>query len=91
MYTNFSSSCVVHICQKENLNTFFRDLHQCDTRSRGYKTFFMLSSAETKIYPAHKCSNANICWHFNVYQQDKLQALMIRVDEMQFFQKIPQI
>ena len=20
-----------------------------------YKTFFMLSSAETKIYPAHKC------------------------------------
>ena len=25
------------------------------TRSRGYKTFFVLSSAETKIYPAHKC------------------------------------
>ena len=25
------------------------------TRSRGYKTFFMLNSAETKIYPAHKC------------------------------------
>ena len=25
------------------------------TRSQGYKTFFMLSSAETKIYPAHKC------------------------------------
>ena len=24
-------------------------------RPRGYKTFFMLSSAETKIYPAHKC------------------------------------
>ena len=23
--------------------------------SRGYKTFFMLSSAETKIYPADKC------------------------------------
>ena len=22
---------------------------------RGYKTFFMLSSTETKIYPAHKC------------------------------------
>ena len=26
---------------------------------RGYKTFFKLSSAETKIYPAHKCLNAN--------------------------------
>ena len=25
------------------------------SRPRGYKTFFMLSSAETKIYPAHKC------------------------------------
>ena len=24
-------------------------------RGRGYKTFFMLSSAETKIYHAHKC------------------------------------
>ena len=23
--------------------------------TRGYKTFFMLTSAETKIYPAHKC------------------------------------
>ena len=25
------------------------------TRSRGSKFFFMLNSAETKIYPAHKC------------------------------------
>ena len=25
------------------------------TRSSGDKTFFMLNSAETKIYPAHKC------------------------------------
>ena len=24
-------------------------------RSQGYETFFMLSSAETKNYPAHKC------------------------------------
>ena len=41
-------------------------------RSQGYKTFFMLSSAETKIYPAHKCLNANNCWHFNIYEQTKL-------------------
>ena len=27
----------------------------CRTWPRGYKTFFMLSSAESKIYPAHKC------------------------------------
>ena len=25
------------------------------TWSQGFKTFFMLSSAETEIYPAHKC------------------------------------
>ena len=24
-------------------------------RPRGYKTFFILNSAEHKIYPAHKC------------------------------------
>ena len=34
---------------------------------RGYKTFFILNSAEDKIYPAHKCLNANNCWHFNIY------------------------
>ena len=41
--------------------------------ARGYKSFFMLNSAETKIYPAHKClKNANNCWHFNIYKHDKL-------------------
>ena len=32
-----------------------------------YKTCFLLNSAEHEIYPAHKCSNANSCWHFNFY------------------------
>ena len=31
------------------------------------KLFFMLNSTEHKIYPAHKCLNANNCWHFNIY------------------------
>ena len=35
-------------------------------RFRGYKTFLMLNSAEHAIYPAHKCQNANNCWHFTV-------------------------
>ena len=39
--------------------------------------FFMLSSAETKIYSAHKCEDANNCWHFNIYEQDQLLALMV--------------
>ena len=32
----------------------------------------MLNSAEPKIYPAHKCSNANNCWYFNIYEHEKL-------------------
>ena len=43
------------------------------TRAGGYKTIFMLSSAETKIYPAHKC-----CWHFNIYEQDELLVFEFR-------------
>ena len=32
---------------------------------------FMLNSTEHEIYPAHKCLNANNCWHFNICQRDK--------------------
>ena len=32
-----------------------------------YKKNFILNSAEYEIYPAHKCKNANNCWHFNIY------------------------
>ena len=32
-----------------------RDSNIICTWAPGYKTFFMLSSAGTKIYPAHKC------------------------------------
>ena len=38
--------------------------------ARGYKTFFMLNSAEHEIFPAHKCLNANNCWNFNIYEQE---------------------
>ena len=26
------------------------------------------------IYHANKCKNANNCWHFNIYEQDKFRA-----------------
>ena len=26
------------------------------------------------IYHANKCLNANNCWHFNIYEQDKFHA-----------------
>ena len=41
------------------------------SRARGYKTFFMLNSTEDEIFSAHKCENANNCWHFNIYEQEK--------------------
>ena len=44
-----------------NVKKYFYDtdtvsIDSCSTaQSQGYKTFFMFSSAETKIYLAHKC------------------------------------
>ena len=26
------------------------------------------------FYPAHKCKNANNCWYFNIYEQDKFRV-----------------
>ena len=34
---------------------------------RGYKTFFMLNSAEHEIFSANKYENANNNWHFHIY------------------------
>ena len=31
------------------------------------ESLIMLNSAEHEIYPALKCLNVNICWHFNIY------------------------
>ena len=36
------------------------------TWPRGYKTFFMLNSAEHEIFFANKYENAN-SWHFHIY------------------------
>ena len=36
-------------------------------RPRGYKTFFMLNSAEREIFSANKYENANNSWHFHIY------------------------
>ena len=30
----------------------------------------MLNSIEHEFFPAHKCLNANNCWHFNIYEQE---------------------
>ena len=36
-------------------------------RPRGYKTFFMLNSAEHEIFSGNKYENANNSWHFHIY------------------------
>ena len=38
-------------------------------KSPGLKVIklFMFNSAEHEIYPAHKCKNANNCWHFCIH------------------------
>ena len=41
-----------------------------DAINRGYNKIF-LNSAEHEIFPAHKCKNANNCWHFNIYEQEQ--------------------
>ena len=43
-------SCFSSLCDGKAVALWL----ECQTRSRGYK-LFMLSSAEAKIYPAHKC------------------------------------
>ena len=39
----------------KNNHTMPKVIKVSKDQARGYKTFFMLSSAESKIYPAHKC------------------------------------
>ena len=43
------------MCSSIKIYQDFLSVQVSKNWARGYKTFFMLSSAETKIYPAHKC------------------------------------
>ena len=45
------------------------------TWSQGYKSFFMLNSAEHEIFSGNKYENANnSSWHFHIYYQRKFHA-----------------
>ena len=35
--------------------------------ARGYRTFFLLNSAQHEIFSANKYENANNSWHFHIY------------------------
>ena len=36
--------------------------------------FFKAQISPNAIFPAHVCYNANNCWHFNIYEQEKFHA-----------------
>ena len=38
------------------------------------KFFFCFKSLKCYIYHANKCKNANNCWNFNIYEQDKFRT-----------------
>ena len=42
--------------------------------ARGYKTFFMLNSAEHEISSANKYENANNSWHFSYLLAEKFSC-----------------
>ena len=44
----------------------------------GYKTFFMLNSAEHEIFSANKYENAKNSWHFHIYYQRNVQLCLSR-------------
>ena len=48
-------------------NSFDPELTKCRPGPEVIKKIFMLNSTEHEIHPAHKCKNANNCWHFNIY------------------------
>ena len=55
--------------KKESYSEKIISLHMqtMKTRPQGYKTFFMLNSAEHEIFSANKYENANNSWHFYIY------------------------
>ena len=51
----YTFKLMVENISKIHLGISRDDSREGQVRPQGYKTFFMLSSAETKIYSAHKC------------------------------------
>ena len=50
-----------------------------------------LKSTKPVIYPANKCSMPTICWHFNIYEQNKFHAQLSCEHEKSFITSGPDI
>ena len=55
MFTAMTSFLDQILCPRGYTDVSFITSTSFQTRSRGYKTFFILNSAEHEMYPAHKC------------------------------------
>ena len=49
-------------------------------KPRDYKKFSCLTPLRIKFNPAHKCYKTNICWHFNIYKQDRYNIIELYED-----------
>ena len=57
-----------HLCAlAQNILAALVDRFSNISWSRGYKTFFMLNSAEHEIFSANRYENPNKSWHFHIY------------------------
>ena len=46
------------------------------TQMQENKDFSCFKNIRCCIYHANKCSYANNCWHFNIYEHDKFESSM---------------
>ena len=67
-YKTFS---MLNSAELENLNA-----HKYEKKKKKKKTvsFFQSQINLECFFHAHKCLNANICWHFKIYEQEKLHV-----------------
>ena len=59
-------SCLTQLSMKFQLLT--------KTKIQANKEVSCFKSLRCCTYHANKCKNANNCWHFNIYEQDKFRA-----------------
>ena len=51
----------------DEMRRLWCDSVECAVWPQGYKTFFMLNSAQHEIFSANNYENANNSWHFHIY------------------------
>ena len=71
--TNLAPRLLKKSCSTQ-LSTSMKFQFLMKTKMLKNKDLSCVKTLRCCIYPAHKCLNANNCWHFNIYEQDKFHA-----------------